>query len=372
MPAAQESTIDRAAVDRLRQLVVGPHDKGWPPVAWGRTVAASGLTFSSFPTPLVTLSRPALRANVDALATWTAHHGMALAPHGKTTMAPQLWAAQLDAGAWGITVANLSLLAVARLFGVRRVLVANAVISPLGLRWIATDLIAHPKASIATWADSLTVVDIMTRALARSAARESGCAVDVFVELGGAGGRTGARSVDDAVAVARAIAASPHLRLAGVAGYEGALAHTTSPESLDAVRRYLRELAQLNGILTEAGLYAGHEPPAVSAGGSAYPDLVAEVLGPLARDGAATVLLRSGAYIAHDDGFYREMSPWGATPRADGAPLRPALHGWVRVSGLPSPNWRSSTPASATCPSTRASHRCSCDGRESPKQQPFP
>ena len=41
-------------------------------------------------------------------------------------MAPQLWAEQLDAGAWGITVANLAQLAVARAFGVTRVMVANA------------------------------------------------------------------------------------------------------------------------------------------------------------------------------------------------------------------------------------------------------
>ncbi len=339
MPALNDA-IDRAAVSGLASRAVGPRDKGWPPVTWGRTVAdvvGAGLTLSAFATPLVTLSRTALEHNVEALAGWTSSHGIALAPHGKTTMAPQLWAAQLDSGAWGITVANVHQLAVARSFGVGRVLVANAVISPLGLRWVAGELAAHPEATVATWADSPAVVEVMTTALAESASRESGRLVDVHVELGGAGGRTGARSVDDALVVARAIAASPHLRLAGVAGYEGALAHTTSPESLHTVRGYLAELARLHGILTETGLYAGPEAPVVSAGGSAYPDLVAEVLGPLSRDGAATVLLRAGAYIAHDDGFYREMSPWGANSRTDGKPLRAALHGWVRVSALPEP-----------------------------------
>lgn len=340
VPVAPVSTIDRAAVARLADLEVGPVDKGWPPATWGRTVAdvvAARLPLSSFPTPLVTLSNAALVSNTDALAAWTASRGMAFAPHGKTTMAPQLWAAQLDAGAWGITVANLHQLAVARSFGVRRVLVANAVISPLGLRWIADELTEHLDVTIATWVDSVAAVEIMTSALAGSAARESRCAVDVFVELGGAGGRTGARSVEDAVAVAVAVAASPHLRLVGVAGYEGALAHTPSPESLDTVRGYLRDLSRLHGILARHGRYDGPGAPMVSAGGSAYPDLVAEVLGPLAGDGAATVLLRPGAYLAHDDGFYREISPWGATPRTDGRPLRAALHGWVRVSSRPEP-----------------------------------
>jgi D-serine deaminase-like pyridoxal phosphate-dependent protein len=340
MTAAQESTIDRDAVDRLAERVVGPLDKGWPPATWGRTVedvVTERLTLSSFPTPLMTLSRPALQHNIEGLASWTSAHGMSLAPHGKTTMAPQLWAAQLDAGAWGITVANVHQLAVARSFGVRRVLVANVVLSPLGLRWIANELAAHPDAAIATWADSLAVVAVMSEALAESASRKSHRLVDVLVELGGLGGRTGARSVDDAVAVARAVAASPYLRLAGVAGYEGALAHTTSRENLEAVRGYLREVGRLHGILAETELYAGPDAPVVSAGGSTYPDLVAEVLGPLGDAGAATVLLRAGAYIAHDDGYYREVSPWGATPRTDGQPLQAALHGWVRVSALPEP-----------------------------------
>jgi D-serine deaminase-like pyridoxal phosphate-dependent protein len=340
MTAVVDSSIDRAAVARLAERVVGPLDKGWPPATWGRTVAdvaSARLPLSAFPTPLMTLSSPALQHNVEGLAAWTSVHGMELAPHGKTTMAPQLWAAQLDAGAWGITVANVHQLAVARSFGVRRVLVANAVISPLGLRWIASELAAHQDIAVATWADSLAVVAVMTDALAESASRESHRLVDVHVELGGLGGRTGARSVDDAVAVARAVAASPYLRLAGVAGYEGALAHTTSGENLETVRRYLREVARLHGMLAETGLYAGPDAPVVSAGGSTYPDLVAEVLGPLGEGGAATVLLRAGAYIAHDDGYYRDMSPWGATPRTDGQPLRAALHGWVRVSALPEP-----------------------------------
>ena len=55
-------------------------------------------------------------------------------------MAPQLWAEQLAAGAWAITVANLPQLAVARAFGVSRVIVANAIVSPLTLRWISDQI----------------------------------------------------------------------------------------------------------------------------------------------------------------------------------------------------------------------------------------
>ncbi|MEP6799103.1 MAG: amino acid deaminase [Lapillicoccus sp.] len=353
---AQAPGIDTAAVRALETTVVGPTDKGWPPALWGRTVAevrGAGLTISAFPTPLVTLSRQALDTNLAAMAVWAARHGLALAPHGKTTMAPQLWQEQLEAGAWGITVANLAQLAVARAYGVTRVVLANALISPLGLRWLATDLAAHPEVRVLTWADSTAVVEVMAAALAGGPA-DGGHPVDVLVELGGVGGRTGARTVGAALEVARAVVAAPGLRLAGVTGYEGALAHAAGAESLAAVRRYLKDLAGLQRRVADAGLYAalpGAVRPLVSAGGSAYPDLVAEVLGPLGTAastakgttgttgtrGAVTVLLRSGAYLTHDDGFYRDVSPLGRSPRTDGTPLRAALHGWVRVSSTPEP-----------------------------------
>jgi D-serine deaminase-like pyridoxal phosphate-dependent protein len=75
----------------------------------------------------------------------------------------------------------------------------------------------------------------------------------------------------------------------------------------------------------------------VSAGGSAYFEQVAEVLGPLAGAGTQ-VLLRSGAYLIHDDGFYRGISPLAASNGASGGPpLRSAMHAWARVVSRPEP-----------------------------------
>ena len=44
--------------------------------------------------------------------------------------------------------------------------------------------------------------------------------LEVLLEGGVAGGRTGCRSVEDALAVARAVAAAPELALVGVEGFE--------------------------------------------------------------------------------------------------------------------------------------------------------
>ena len=99
--------------------------------------------------------------------------------------------------------------------------------------------------------------------------------------------------------------------------------------------------------------------PVVTAGGSAYFDDVAEVLGPLLAEGAR-VVLRSGAYLTHDDGHYRHLSPLGEHPRTSGSGLVSALHGWVRVSSQPEPGLAWSTAASGISRTTWGCPRCSC------------
>ncbi|WP_316525354.1 alanine racemase [Kitasatospora brasiliensis] len=322
--------IARGAVAALADEPLDWRFKAAPPGAWGRTTRewlATGPTLSSLGTPLLTLDGAALDHNIRTMAHWCAKAGVALAPHGKTTMAPALWQAQLDAGSHGITLANLPQVWIARAFGVQRVLLANTLLDPAGLAWLAEELAADPDFAFLSWVDSVESVRLMDEALRAAGAERP---IEVMVELGGPGGRTGARGVDAAVAVAAAVLRAPTLRLAGVGGYEGALAHDASAEGLAAVRGYLRELGELHGRL--AGAYPDGVRPVVSAGGSAYFDLVVEELAKLPE---AFVVLRSGAYIAHDDGFYRGISPLA---RGGGeVPFRGALHGWARVVSRPEP-----------------------------------
>ncbi|MDN5761907.1 MAG: amino acid deaminase [Microlunatus sp.] len=341
MPERDPATVDARAVTALAEQRLTWADKSIPPELWGQTVAEVAMRrvpLSRFPTPLLTLSAPDLRHNVDTLATWCAERGLDLAPHGKTTMAPQLWADQIAAGAWAITVANLSQVAVARAFGVSRVLVANAVLSPTALDWIAGELADDVGLQVITWVDDVRAVELMEQALAGSASTLGSRfrPMDVLVEVGGASGRTGARDVATGLAVARAIATAPHLRLAGVAGYEGAIGNDSDEASLAAVRAYLAMMAETHRRMVANRTYPPGHVPIVSAGGSAYFDDVAEVLGPLNLDGVR-VVLRSGAYLTHDDGHYRHLSPLGAEPRTTGRGLRSALHAWVQVSSQPEP-----------------------------------
>lgn len=326
--------LDGSAVAALAERTVGWQDKAIPPVYWGKTVAevlAAKPRLSALPTPLFTLSEPGLAHNIATMAQWCADRGVELAPHGKTTMSPALWQRQLEAGGWGITVANSYQLTVARAFGVPRVMVANAVISPLAHRWIADQLAEDPGFEVIVWADSVRTVELVDAARAAHVGPDAR-PLDVLVELGAHGGRTGARDRTAARAIAEAIAASKTLRLAGVAGYEGSLSHGTDDASLTLIADYLREVKTLHEEIKD--LYPAELTPIVTAGGSAYFDVVADVLAGLEN---ARVVLRSGAYVAHDDGFYRVISPLGGKPRTTGGRLVPAMHGWIRISSQPEP-----------------------------------
>ncbi|MEV6280844.1 amino acid deaminase [Nocardia sp. NPDC051832] len=331
--------IDERAVAALGDRVLGPEHKSVPAVAWGRTVReflGTGPRLEDFQTPVFTLDRSALNHNSAIMAELADAAGVRLAPHGKTTMAPQLWAEQLAAGCWGITFATPWQAQVARSFGVRRIVLANALVDPLGLRWIAGELARDPAFEFVCWADSVATVELMDHQL-RSV--PGSARIRVLVELGGAQARTGARTLGEGHAIATAIERSDRLTLAGVGGYEGALARDRSPESMAALRRYLDDVARLHRELAAAGRY--RDGAIVTAGGSAYQDLVLERLAGLADEQGAhgvptTVVLRSGAYLIHDDGLYSEVSP--LTPNRSPHPLRAAMHAWARVLSRPEPD----------------------------------
>jgi len=288
--------------------VLSVRHKSVPPALWGRRVsevAAEAHPVSAFATPLLVLERAAADANVATLTGWAAERGLVLAPHGKTTMAPVLWRRLLDAGCWGLTVATAWQAQVARAAGVNRILLANEVVDPVAAAWIAAELDAHPGLELACWVDSPESV----AALAATAGERP---IDVLVELGDAGGRTGARGV-----------AEPRLRLRGATGYEGSYGADREPETVARVRSYLAGLAELAGALLAAH---GIPDPIVTAGGSTWFDLVAEQLAPLTD--RARVILRSGAFQAHDDVFYT---------RTAALPFAPALTVFARVVSRPEP-----------------------------------
>ncbi|MFG2437070.1 amino acid deaminase [Streptomyces sp. NPDC048508] len=306
--------------------------KGLPPDAYGLTVGElaarrRNLFTDGFTTPVLALSAERLAHNLELMETYATRHGLAFAPHGKTSMAPQLFHRQIEHGAWGITLAVPHQVRVAREFGIDRIFLANELVDAAALRWIAAELAGDPDFRFVCYVDAVRGVELMDAALDGSARP-----VDVVVELAaGEGARTGVRTEAECAAVADAVAATSTLRLVGVAGYEGEVPDA-DPERVHA---WLRRLTALAVAFDGAGRFKGLDEVVVSAGGSAWFDAVADVFAEIPELSLPVLkLLRSGAYVSHDDGHYRKLTPFTRVPE-EGA-LHPAFLLWAQVVSRPS------------------------------------
>lgn len=310
--------------------------KALPPDAEGLTVGAlaaerRNLFTGGFTTPVLALSAESVEHNLALLETYAERHGLVFAPHGKTSMSPQLFARQLEHGAWGITAAVPHQARVYRAYGIRRIFLANELVDAAALRWLAGELNADPDFRFVCYVDSVRGVELMDEALRAARASRP---VDVVVELGaGEGARTGARTEADCVAVADAVAASGSLRLVGVAGYEGEVPEASGERVRDWLRRLVALAASFDAQGRFAALDAG-EQIVISAGGSAWFDAVADVFAEIPElSSPVCKLLRSGAYVSHDDGHYRHLTPFNRVPE-EGS-LQPAFRLWAQVVSRP-------------------------------------
>jgi len=325
--------------------VVGPRTKGLR-LAGLATVAdvvagTPRVTDDPFSWPLLTLDDATLDHNVGVVARVCAERGVEHAPHVKTTMSRALHARQAAAGAWGATVATPAQLRTVRDWGVPRVLLANELLDPHEIAWLRDDLArvaAGAEDEVWLCVDSTHGVDLLVRGLA-GADDATRARVGVLVELGVPGGRTGVRSTAAALDLARAVRAAG-LRLLGVTGYEGSVAGGTSDDELAAVAAWCDDLRDLGTAFAREGLAGVDEPLVLSAGGSSFLDVVLAALpgpvpGPDGREVATRVVVRSGAYVTHDHGFYGRTDPWSRIPGAE--PLRGAATVWGQVLSVPEP-----------------------------------
>ena len=325
--------------DTPRPGWLGPWLKGFPaqqpplPLA---DVARRGWTLhgAELPTPLAVVRQQALAHNIAWMQDFAARHGVQLAPHGKTTMSPQLFRRQLDAGAWGLTFANVHQLRLGLAAGARRALIANQLISAAELAELLHLRRRHPGLELAFCVDSQAQLDLLASHWADLGDGEA--RVDVLIELGTS--RCGVREHGPALALARALQTHPALRLRGIGFYEGLQASGESGADRALMRQWQARIeALLADIEAEGLLDADARPLWLSGGGSAIFDLVAPVLaGKPQRLG----LLRSGCYVCHDHEHYgrymRTMDERMGTPLA--APsLRPALEVWTQVLSCPEP-----------------------------------
>lgn len=326
------TTIDQAAVARLRSEPISFASKGLPLAADQLTldsIAAAGwnVLAQDLPFPLLTLHRGSLDHNIATMAAYCRSRGLLFAPHGKTTMAPQIFERQIGAGCWALTAATPTHLSVYRAFGVRRIFYANELVDRAALRWLADELARDEAFEFFCLADSNQGVARMDSVLRERALPRP---VSVLIEVGHAQGRTGCRTEAEALALAAAIRETHTLRLMGVEAFEGTL-----PTGA-AVRSFLETFRSTVHTLTAAGHLPADRHALISAGGSEYFDAVVDTFAELVADHPNLhPLLRSGSYVTHDGGHYEQRSPFGRHADADSPRLRQALELWALVQSRP-------------------------------------
>ena len=287
----------------------------------------------SLPFPLLILKDSVLASNIQNMATWCKTNGFLLAPHGKTTMCPQIFQRQLQAGAWAITVATASQAKVASRFGVNRILMANQLVGKANIALIVNEINQCPGLEFYCLADSVAGVNHLMEHLTSYAPDRP---LNVLLEWGKEDWRTGVTTIEEARELMSAINKHPsHLRFCGFEGFEGmaGVAENQTAE-IGSIRVFLKTLVEiaeaLDGPAQDNGV-----PRLLSVGGSGYLDRVHESVRGLTD--RFQIVIRSGCYVTHDHGYYAEKLAEAQQREAnkDRFPLfEPALELWSIVQSI--------------------------------------
>lgn len=316
-------------------------DKGVPGHATGialHDVAAQhwNILREDLPLPVAVLKQAALAHNSQWMRAFVEMSDVSLASHGKTTMSPPLFDMQMADGAWSLTLATPHQVQVARRFGYSRIFLANQLVGRSAIEFVVSELRRDASFEFYCLVDSIENLDQIVGAVRHAGLTRP---VSVLVEMGYDGGRTGCRSIDDGLRVARAVSASGGaLKLCGIEGFEGLLRGSTPEDSVTLVETFLDSVLELARACEAENLF-GASPVLLSAGGSTYFDLVTKKFAASGLSLPARTVLRSGCYLTHDSLMYttafEQMRARAASVAGLGKGLRPAIEVWAYVQSKP-------------------------------------
>jgi D-serine deaminase-like pyridoxal phosphate-dependent protein len=251
--------------------------------------ATPGMAVNELDTPALLLDLDGLERNIQKMAEFFASRPVALRPHAKTHKCPQIALRQLAAGAIGITCAKVGEAEVMVATGVRDILIANQVTGAVKIDRL-TDLAAHGELMVAV-DDAANVADL------GAACRAKDVRLRVLVEVDIGMGRCGVRPGQAALELARQVSDEPHLRLAGLMGYEGHLVMIEDPSERERrVGEAFVALAETRELLEREGL----DVTIVSGGGTGTFDLTSRAQG--------VTEIQAGSYVVMDS-TYRRIRP---------------------------------------------------------------
>ena len=172
-------------------------------------------------TPALILDLDAFEANVRRLADAVPGR-VRVRAHAKTHKCPEIGKRQIAAGAVGLCCQKVSEAEAMVEGGIKDVLVSNEVVGAAKLERLAA---LARRAKLGVCVDNADNVRDLEAAMQRAGAR-----IDVYIELEVGMRRCGVAQGEPALALARAIAASPSLRFTGLHAYHGRAQHIRSVE----------------------------------------------------------------------------------------------------------------------------------------------
>ena len=299
--------------------------KGFPIDSYGKTLeqflaTKPNLFTANFQFPIMVLKESAVKNNIAQMMSFCNSVDAQLAPHVKTTMSPQLAQMQVAAGATALTVANFWQGRIFLKHGFKNLIIANEVLDPTAIAEIAK-INKQKQAEIIFYVDSILALEIIQKHTPSEGEQ------NLFIEIGTENGRGGVRELSLVEQLAQLIKADKRLNLIGVTGFEGAV-----PDAARGRRGEKKISKFCQKIVAAAELaypYKSDQPFVISAGGSAYFDIVARELNKFEKP--RRLLLRSGGYITHDHKYYEEIYPFALSDRS----FKPAIEVWAQVISKP-------------------------------------
>ncbi len=222
-----------------------------------RPPAAIGQRLEEVDTPALILDLDAFEANLRTLADAVRGTGVRVRTHAKTHKCPDVAKRQMALGAVGACCQKVSEAEAMVAGGIGDVLVTNEIVGAAKLERLA-QLARRAKIGVC-------VDDAGNARELDAAAGRAGVTLDVYLELEVGMGRCGVAPGEPALALAKAVAACPHLRFAGLQAYNGRAQHVrTLTERRALIERAAEHVRTTRRLLEGAGLGC----PTVTGAGS--------------------------------------------------------------------------------------------------------
>ena len=279
--------------------------------------------------PLAVVYQSRINNNLNWMQKFADHYQVKLAPHGKTTMAPELFKQQQKAGAWAVTLATAPQVVAAYEQGLKRIMMANQLVGKQNMRLIC-GLLLKADFEFYCLVDSVENVQQLARFF-----KKTGLKLNVLLEIGVPGGRCGCRDQLQIAAVVNEIALHECIQLSGIEVYEGVI-HGDNAEQL--IRDFLKDVINTTQILLADKTFTGQQVILTGAG-SAWYDVVAQTFSEAQLPAQIIPVIRPGCYLIHDTGIYLDaqnaVNARNQVACDSAGDLQSALEVWAYVQSIP-------------------------------------